>query len=156
MADEKSREIKRRYTRTALSDLAAECVRLGHEIATIKPRSYRERVELAEDAADALFEVHRRFDGGASVPGHPEMGASRDETVSGSFGAWYEKIKRSERQRVLVRAANWVLRDKADRWLRPAAHGDKGQPERYWSAMESDERLAEVLRELDAFPKRER
>ncbi len=156
MADQKFREIKRRYTRTPLWEFATECSRIGLEIISIKARSYRERAELAEDAADALFEVDRRLGGGATVPETPEMPASRHHSVSDAFGTWYEGIKRSERQRVVLRAANWVLRDKADRWLRPAAYGDKDQPERYWSAMESDERLAEVLRELDAFPKRER
>lgn len=156
MADQNYREVKRRYVDTELMVFVEHCTRLGIELVQKKQRSYRERVELAEDAVDALLEVGRRFHGGATVPGTPEMPASRDVPVSVAFGDWYEGVKRTERQRVLLRAAMWVLRDKADRWLRPAAYGDKGQPERYWSAIESDERLAEVLRELDAFPKRER
>jgi len=155
MAEHKYRELKRRYYRTPLWEFAAECARLGLEVATIKPRSYRDRVELAEAAADALIEVGRRLNGGATVPGTPEMPAARSESVSQAYGDWYEGIKRSERQRVVLRAANWVLRDKADAWLRPSTVGDRESPFRLGLAMDSDEGLAAVLRELDAFPRRE-
>jgi len=83
------------------------------------------------------------------------MLASRSVSVSQSFGDWYEGLKRSERQRVVWRAANWVLRDKADAWLRPSTVGDRDSPFRLGMAMDSDEGLAAVLRELDAFPQRE-
>jgi hypothetical protein len=156
MADQKFREIKRRYYWTPLWEFASECARIGLEIATIKPRSYRERNELAEEAADALMEVGRRLDGGGNIPGTPEMAAARDRPVSESFGHWYEGLKRSERQRVVWRAATWVLRDKADGWLRPSTMGDRESPFRLGLAMDSDEGLAQVLRELDAFPRRER
>jgi len=155
MADHKFREIKRRYTRTPLWEFANECSRLGLEVVTIKARSYRERVEVAEAAGDALLEVGRRLNGGATVPSSPEMLASRSVSVSQSFGDWYEGLKRSERQRVVWRAANWVLRDKADAWLRPSTVGDRDSPFRLGMAMDSDEGLAAVLRELDAFPQRE-
>jgi hypothetical protein len=51
------------------------------------------------------------------------------------------------------RAATWVLRDKADGWLRPSTVGDGTSPNRLLMVEESDEGLATVLRELDTFPK---
>ena len=152
MADPKFREIKRRYTSTDLSTYIEACNRIGHEIATIKTRSYRERNELAKDAVDALYEVGRRLQG-AAVPGSPELPASRGDPVSSAFGLWYDGIKRRERQRVVWRAANWILRDKADGWLRPRTIRDHESPDRLVLAVESDEGLAAVLKELDAFPK---
>ncbi len=76
MTDKNSREIRRRYIDTELMVFVQHCIRLGSELAQKRPRSYRERNELAEDAVDALLEVGRRFHGGPTVPGSPEMPAS--------------------------------------------------------------------------------
>jgi uncharacterized membrane protein YccC len=115
-----------------------------------KRRTPEERRELADAAAALLAEFHKRMAPAPGVPGQPEDQARRDVTISHAFLEWFETQKRHERQRIISRAAWWALREKAGAWLRGEAH----QPSPYWTAVESDDGMFAMLKELDRFPRR--
>jgi hypothetical protein len=150
---EKYRPTTDHYRDVDLMTLAKECARLSLRIRERKQRAREERLELADAASDALVGFSRRLEPHAHVPEEPENAARRDSSVSKAFGDWYERIKERERARVLKRASWWALWEDAKHWLSQRI-GDETTYARRWVGVNSDEGLVEVLRALDAFPRR--
>lgn len=146
----KYRELLPTYRDMDLRSLSNEAQRLSFAIREAKARTPNERQELADRAAAVLWEWHKRMEPAANSPGQPEDQARRDATISQAYLAWFESQKRHERQRIIQRAAWWALREKAEGWLWGKAGGESP----YWAAIQSDDGMVAMLRELDKFPRR--
>ena len=149
-----------RYAKATASELHRITVQLIGDLSTTRTRTPPARSELVERTRCLLLVLSWRLHR-PGMPATPEkaLSTSMHPDVVREFAAFHasevHEAQRAARAETIVRAADYVLGQGAWEWL----HGQRLAPsgplapyamQRHYQAIRSDERLMELLAELEA------